>query len=58
MGNTCKDAARQEKSYNSLGRRQQARKWLPHSFQLSGYPNTTDHEDIPPRIGATERHDF
>lgn len=22
---------------------------------MSGYPNTTDHEDIPPRIGATEK---
>lgn len=29
-------------------------KQLPHCLQLSGYPNTTDHEDIPPKIGATE----
>lgn len=38
------------KSLDSLGEAA-GWKWFPHCFQLSGYPNTTHHENIPPRIG-------
>lgn len=44
--------AQDRKSLDSL-REAAGWEWLPHCFQLSGYPNTTHHEDIPPRIGTT-----